>query len=275
MTRLPRPLVLAALLALGPVPPVAVAFAQPGTRLDPVQLTTLDGGHSGLLSATVRLNVLVFFRTGQDRSQEALRQAAACEKALAGKSVRWAGVVSATAAPAEVKATLAAAGTQLPVYLDEGDWLYDKLEIRLHPAIVILDGKGVVQATEPYRQLDLCDVLQARIRFLLGEIDQAAMARALDPEASKLPSQEDATAKAMRDVNMARRLIQFGQLEAAVKQAQKALEMAPVPAAFTVLGTAYAKLGRCNEAGRMLDQAQKATPDDRDIPAARALCAGK
>jgi len=38
------------------------------------------------------------------------------------------------------------------------------------------------------------------------------------------------------------------------------------------MGLAYAKLGKCAEAGKALDQAQKMAPDSPEIPAARAIC---
>jgi tetratricopeptide (TPR) repeat protein len=267
-------LLLAGVVAAAFLPPSAVAFAEPGTKIEPLQLGLVGGGKAALLGGGSKVNVIVFFRTDQDRSQDALKQVASCERALTGKGVHWVGIVSSSAPPAEVKAVATTAGIGMPVLVDEGDLLYEKLEIRLHPAIVIADAKGVVQATEPYRQLDLADVLQARIRLALGEIDQAAMERALDPEVSRLPG-DDPAKKAMRDVNLARRFIELGQFVAAVKQAQRALEQAPVPAAFGVLAVAYAHQGRCPDARKMLDQAQKVIPDSPDLGAARALCPGK
>jgi tetratricopeptide (TPR) repeat protein len=264
----------ALLTAYGPTPPAAAAFAEVGTRIEAVELPSLSGGKAPLLSPAAKANVVVFFRADQDRSLDALRQLAGCEKELS-KGVHWAAVVSGSASPADAKAAAASAGIRMPVLVDEGDKLYDKLSIRMYPAIAITDGKGVVRATEPYRQLDFADAVRAQVRFVLGEIDAGARDRALDPEASRLPGQDDPTKKAMRDVNMARRLVEFGQYEAAIKQAQKALEQAPVPAAFPVLGMAYAKLGRCAEAAKVLDQAQKLAPDSPEIAAARAACAGK
>jgi tetratricopeptide (TPR) repeat protein len=269
-----RAVVLLTAVAVCSIPPGAAAFAEVGTQIDPVDLPALAGGKAPLLSKTVRANVLVFFRADQERSLDALRQLAACEKELT-KGVRWVAIVSGSTAPADAKAATSSAGVRMPVLLDEGDKLYDKLGIRVFPAVAITDGKGVMQAMEPYRQLDFADAVKAKVRFVLGEIDQSALDRALDPEASRLPGQEDPAKKAMRDVNMARRLVELGQYEAAVKQAQKALEQAPVPAAFPVLGMAYAKLGRCAEAARVLDQAQKLAPESADVAAARALCAGK
>jgi tetratricopeptide (TPR) repeat protein len=263
----------AALVAVGPVPPSAVAFAEVGTRVEPADLPAAGGGKAALLAPGARANVLVFFRADQERSLEALRLLADCERDL-GKAVHWAAVVSGSASAPDARAAAAAAGVQMPVLVDEGDRLYDRLEIRLFPAVVITDGKGALQAVEPYRQLDFADVVRARVRFVLGEIDRATLDRALEPPASRLPG-DDPVKKAMRDVNMARRLIDLGQYAAAAKQAQRALEVAPVPAAFPVLATAYARLGRCAESARALEQARKLGTDPKEIAAARALCAGR
>ena len=89
--------------------------------------------------------MIIFFRTDQDRSLDALRQAAACQKALEGKSVHWVGLVSGSASLPEVRKVAAAAGILFPVLVDEGDQLYERLQIRLHPAIAIANGKGVLQ----------------------------------------------------------------------------------------------------------------------------------
>lgn len=267
-----RALLLAA-VAAGPTPPAAVAFAKVGTRVEALELPAAAGGKAPLLSPAARANVLVFFRADQERSVDALRQLAGCEQEL-GAAVHWAAVVSGTANAAEAAGAAAAAGVRMPVLLDAGDRLYDALEVRLFPAVVIADGKGVLRAVEPYRQLEFAHAVKAQIRFVLGEIDRAALDRVLDPEASRMPG-DDPVKKAMRDVNMARRLVELGQYEAAVKQAQRALELAPVPAAFPVLATAYAKLGRCADSARALEQARKAAVDPKQLAATRALCAGR
>jgi len=267
---------LAAYAALGVLiatPPLAGAFAEVGGHLEPVELPVLTGGKAPLVAPS-KVNIFLFFRADQDRSIQAIRQLALLEKELGGKAVRFVLVASGSTAPADVKAALAQAGASLTVLLDPGDKLYDALQVRMHPVAGIVDRKGVLQAMEPYRQVEFGDVMRARIRFALGEIDRAALDAALDPAAAPMPG-DDPVAKAMRDVKMARKLIEFGQLEAAVKQAQKALEQAPVPEAFPLLSLAYARLGKCSDARRMLDQAQAALPDSKELPEARALCAGK
>jgi len=253
-------------------PPPAHARAEPGSPVENIELNTIAGGKAQLLSAKVKANIFVFFRTGQDRSLDALKQMALCEKQLAGKSVYWAAIVSGSEATADVQAVVQQTGIRMPVLIDVGDVLYDRLGIRLHPMVGITDGKFKLTAMEPYRQIDYCEIIQTRIKMLLGEADQAALDKVINPEKSPLPG-ADPMRKAMRDVNMARRLYEIGQYDEAVKFAQKALGVAPVPHAFTVMGEAYVKLGKCADANSAFEQATKLDPaESAAIAPAKAAC---
>ena len=251
---------------------VALARAEAGTPIQNVELRTLAGGKAMLLSPKAKANVFVFFRTGQERSVDALKQMATCEKDLAGKSVYWAAVVSSSEPTAEVQAMVKQAGIQMPVLIDEGDVLYDKLGIRLHPMVGIADAKLAVVAMEPYRQLEYCDVIKTRIKVLLGEATAADVEKVLNPGRSELPG-ADPMKKAQRDVNMARRLYEIGQYVDAVKFANRALEMAPVAHAWTIIGQAQVKLGNCPAAKKAFDQALKLDPfEAKTIAASRGSC---
>src|SRR5512140_1565407 len=101
-SHLTHPLTLLTLFAA--VPPLAMARAEPGTAIENVELKTLAGGREKLLSPKVKANVFVFFRTNQERSVDALKQMATCERELAGKPIHWAAVVSGSEPTAEVQA---------------------------------------------------------------------------------------------------------------------------------------------------------------------------
>jgi tetratricopeptide (TPR) repeat protein len=268
-TRFTVPLALAATLCA--VPPAAAARAEAGTQVDDVELRTLAGGRERLLSSRAKANVFVFFRSNQERSLETLRELAACEKELAGKPVHWVAVVSGSEPAPEVKAAVAASGIRMPVLVDEGDVLYDRLGIRLHPMIGIADAGRTLVALLPYRQIGTCDLVKARIRALLGEVDGAGVQRAAEPERSPLPG-SDPMKKAMRDVHMARRLLEIGKYPESVRFAQRALRLAPVSQAFTVMGKAYARQGKCAEAARAFEQALKLDPLDRDAAEGKGSC---
>src|SRR5512133_4302968 len=161
------------LVSLVLVSPVgARARAEPGTVIENVELKTLAGGKEKLLSNKVKANVFVFFRPNQERSLDALKQMATCEQELAGKSVHWVAIVSSSETAADVTPFVAQAGIKMPVLIDEGDVLYDRLGIRLHPMVGIVDAKFVVNSMEPYRQIDYCEIIKTRIRLLLGEVSQ-------------------------------------------------------------------------------------------------------
>ncbi|HEX9398888.1 MAG TPA: hypothetical protein VF912_02165 [Anaeromyxobacter sp.] len=269
-SRLTVPFALLTLVAA--FPPPAHARAEPGAVLQNVELRTLAGGKAPLLSAKAKANVFVFFRTGQDRSVDALKQMAVCEKELAGKAIYWAAVVSGSETAADVQALVQQTGIKMPVLIDEGDVLYDQLGIRLHPMVGIADGRFVLNAMEPYRQIEYCDVIKTRIKVLLGEATVAQLDKVINPDKSPLPG-ADPMRKAMRDVNMARRLYEIGQYNDAVKFASKALEVAPVAHAFTVMGLSYAKLGKCAEASKAFDEAGKLDRSELELAApAKETC---
>ncbi len=269
MSRLSIPFALLTFFAA--LPPPVIASAEAGTPVPNVELRTLAGGREKLLSPKVKANVFVFFRPNHERSLDALKQMAACQKELAGKPIHWVAVVSSSETPADVQAAVAESGIRMPVLFDENDALYDQLGVRLHPMVGIADAKFQIVAMEAYRQIEYCDIIRTQLKVLLGEATQAQLDKTLNPEASELPG-ADLMKKAMRDVNMARKLIEIGEYAEAVKFAQKGLMVAPVPEGFTQLGRAYAALGKCPDATRAFDQALKLNPGDAAAASGKAGC---
>ena len=162
----------------------------------------------------------------------------------------------------------------MPVLIDDGDFLYDKLGIRLHPMVGIVDAKFKLIAMEQYRQIEYCDVIKARIKVVLGEMTEAELAKIENPEKAAMPG-DDPMKKALRDVNMARRLFEIGQFQKAIERAQKALSIAPVAKGFSLQAVSMAKLNRCGEALPLADQALQLDASDAWAAEAKAACAGK
>ena len=241
MHRLTATLLLSAVVA---VAPRARAHAGTGTVVEDAELPTAAGGRARLLSPPARLTALVYFRAGQERSEEALAALAACEKALAGHPVRFVALVPGDTQPAVARALAARAGIRMPVLLDEGDAIYSRLSIRLAPVVFLVDGDARIVDFEQYREIDYREVVEARIRYHLGEIDAAALARVESPPRNSMPS-DDPRDVSTRDVNMGRKLLERRELARAAAAAQKALERAPSPAAFALLGDVAAARGSC------------------------------
>ncbi len=272
MLRLLQKFVLAA-LALVPFG-AAHAHAEVGTVVANVELRTAAGGKEKLLLPRMKATALVFVRTGQDRSLDALKAMSKCEQDLAGRPIRFVAVVSGETPPAEAAALAAGAGVRMSVLLDDGDALYEKLGVRNHPVIFLLDARYAIAAFEQYRQIDYCEVIKARLRFLLGELDQAAVDQILNPAVSTMPG-DDARDVSNRDVNLGRRQLKIKQFDKAIQSANKALEKAPSAAAFALLGDVLAAQGDCPKALKHYEQALKLDPAEKHAVAGQQACAGK
>jgi hypothetical protein len=209
-------------------PATATGHVETGTLVENADLETLAGGRQALLGKG-RVSVVVFFRPGQDRSGDTLRRLAGCESSLAGKPVHLVGVVSAEAPREEVRALVARSGVKSPILLDEGDRVYGRLELRQHPVVVVVDAGGTVHAVEPYQRLRYCEIVRARVGFLLGELDQAAVDRVLKPERAAFPS-EVGGASAARYVNLGDRERAKGACAPAIKAYDNALRRDPLNA---------------------------------------------
>ena len=272
MTTTARTVIATIALCLAPLG--AQAHAEAGTSIDNVELKTIAGGKERILSPRAKANLLVFFRTGQDRSTDALVQLATCEKLFAGKPVRWVGVVSSTEDPAAVRALVEKTGVVMPVVIDPDDALYGALGIRLHPMVAFADAKLKLPAIEMYRQIDYCEIIKGRIRLMLGEIDQAGFEAIVNPPKSTMPG-DDIRDVARRDVNLGRMLLKRKNYEKATAAANKALEKAPVAAAFALLGDVAAAQGDCKKAVKQYEQALKLDPAEKYALAGQQACAGK
>ncbi len=265
------------LLAAAAIWPLAsMAFAvDVGQVIDDEEMPTLDGGRATLFGKKAMVNVFIFFRPGQERSADTLRQMAACERDLAGKPVHWVAVVSDSEPPDDVRALVRASGVRMPVLVDRGDTLYARLGVHLHPVIGIADRDHRLAAFQPYERINYCDIVKARIRFLMKEITQAELDRVLDPAVATMPGDE-ARAVGMRDVKLGRRQMEMKLYDKAVLSGRKALEREPtLAAAHTLIGQALAASGKCAEALSEFDQALKLDPGDAAAGAGKRGCGGR
>ncbi len=216
------------------------------------KMPTLDGKAESFLGSA-KANVFVFFRTGQDHSEQALRQLAALEREFAGKPVRFVAVVSSDEPRDAARAMVRDAGVRMPVLLDEKDALYGEIGVVLHPSIGIADAQHRLAQYQPFRKLNLLDATRGRIQVVLGEMTEAQLAAVLDP-----PQNPVKVNRALARLNLARKLLQAGAVEAALQSARAAVAMEPEHAAnHAVLAEALARGGSCDEAAREAAEARK------------------
>ncbi len=259
--------VLAALTTLA----ARVEAVETGQVVAETTLETVDGGKAPLVDPGYGATAIVFFRTQQERSQETLRMMARCQPQLAGKPVRWVGVVPGDTPPAEAKASVVASGMNLPVLLDEGDAVYAWLAIRMHPGIAVVDRGRRVVAYEPYHQVDYCGIVVARIRRALGEISDVDVANAIAPPSSHLPG-DDPAGVAGRHLSFGRKLLAAKAYAQAHENARKAVAISPSPAGWCLEGEVFAAEGKCADAKKAFDAALALDPDDAAAATGKQDC---
>jgi hypothetical protein len=265
---IPLPLLAALLASASPARspgadrPVVAATALPG----------VDGGAEELQPKGAGASVLVFFRPDHERSLAMLSDVARCQERLAGKAVRWLGVVPDGTAAATAREDAARAGARLALAVDRGDAVYGALGLRMHPVVVVLEPGRRVSAVEPFHAVDGCDLLTIRVRRALGEATDAEVARAAAPERSDLPGDGDQTLVARRNLHLAEKLLAVRSHAKAHAQVRKALEVAPLADAWALEGEIFASEGRCADARRAAASAAAIEPANVRAAAVRARC---
>ncbi len=251
------------------IPSVSPAFRNVsiGASIQTRTMPTIDGRKEQLLGSA-KANVFVFFRAGQDHSVEALRQVADIERELAGKSVRWVGIVSSSEAREEILAVVRETGIRMPVLVDEADALYGELGVYLHPTIGIADERHRLAEYQPFRKINLRDLVRARVQLVLGEISEAQLAQVIDPPAAPIAS----GGRALARVKLARLLLSAGKVDEAIASLRAGLAIDPdLGEAHAALAEALARKGSCAEAEREQAAALRLAPAGAP-PAAPLAC---
>ncbi len=247
--------VLAGLLAAFP----AAAFRNVtnGAPISDRTMRTLDGKRAPLLQAD-KVNVIVFVRTGQDHSESALRQLAQLAREVEAKPVRFAAIVSDGEPPEEVRKLAEACGGRMPILVDDQDALYGELGVAMHPSTGIIAKDRRLVGFQPFRKVNFLDAMRGQVKLALGEIDEAALAKILDPGVSSAPAGGRARAR----LKLARTLLAAGSVDAAIENARAGIALEPeLGDAHLALAEALAKGGRCEDSVREVAAARRLAAD--------------
>ena len=265
-------MIAACMVCAGPTDAAAGANTPMGAVIDDVELVSVAGGKVSI-AGSATANVLVFFRPDQHDFAGTLNLLAACEKELAGKSIHWVGVVPARFSPGEAKAAADAAGMQMPVVIDAGDAVHIRFGVVMHPTVAVLDRQHRLMQLQPFTKLNFCEAVMARIRRVLGELDDAGLARALDPPVEQPSSR---TAAARRDLKLAEMLLKSGNMEKALEVAKTGAKNDPRSAAAQALiGRILAAEGDCRAATGAFDSSLLLDANEVQAQAGKKACAGK
>ena len=235
-----------------------------------VTLPTIDGGEAALLDPTKGASVFIFFRPGAEPSRRGLSDMGRCAEELAAYPVHWLGLVSDRYPLAEVKALVAEANFPGPVLIDQGNALYAKFGVRLHPVVGVTNRKGLLTAYQPFTQINFCARVKAQVLHTLGEISAGELEQQLRPRS--LDPRSD-IGVATRNLRMGERFIQLGNYEMALATAQRSLELVPdLAGGHGLAALALAHQEECAAAADHIAKALEQDPAEAKASAAREKC---
>jgi peroxiredoxin len=250
----------------------AGAHTPMGSVIDNVQLKT-PGGEKVSLMTDAQVNVVIFFRPDQAHSVESLKLLAGCEKDLAGKKIRWVAVMPDRFPPEEGTEAATKSGIKMPVLIDDEDAVYTTFGVAQLPTVAILDKARTLVQFQPFVKLNFCEKVLARIRRVLGEIDDAGLEKLLNPPPETASGE---TSVARRDIKLAEALLKGGNFDKAMEAAKKGAEKDPKSAAAqAMIGRILAATGDCSSATSAFDEALKLDPGDVKAQEGKKACAGK
>jgi tetratricopeptide (TPR) repeat protein len=215
--------------------------------------------------------LFLLFRPGQKHTLEGLTAVASLQPEFEPRGVRFVAVTTDRYPASAATEALAAAGARMPILVDNGEEFFASLGVRVTPTVGLVDARHRLAAWEPYRRIQFRDILAARLKFMLGDIGEKELEKAIAPDDA---SEGDDAIVARRYLNLGRLLLKSGDLEKARHSARRALEKNPK------LAAAHALLGQIALADKDCDEAQKAfgaalalDPSDGEASAGRERCA--
>jgi tetratricopeptide (TPR) repeat protein len=245
--------------------------AKIGAELPNAQLQSLGKKRSSVLSPEAKVNVFVFFRPNQEYSETALAVLGEVCKALKGRSVRCVAIVSDYYPKKTVKKTIRSTGWKSSnTLIDKEDLYYSKLGVSLHPTVGVTDSSFVLLAYETFTKANFYQLMEARIKYALGDINKEQLQYALDPPAMEKMDQKS---RAQLNVNYAKKLFEMGKLNRAIEQAQHALSQDDqVADAYGLIGLIYAKQKKCGKAQPELEKALSLDKNNHLAQKGKKIC---
>jgi peroxiredoxin len=238
--------------------------------IENVTLPTIDGDQASLLDHEKGANVFIFFRTGAEPSLRGIKDMSRCAEELAEFPIHWVGLVSDLQPVEEVRAMVDESGFKGPILIDQGNTLYGKFGVRLHPVVGVAAGNGLLTAYQAFTQVNFCARVKAYVLHTLGEIDTEELDRRLNPQ-SVNPRGNASTAS--RNLRMGERFLAAGNPEQALASAQRSLELVPgLPEAHGLAALALAHQEQCEAAAEHIAKALLGNTQEPKALEARQKC---
>ena len=254
-----------------PHPAHAVRNLKVGDPLPSFFLPRADGT-AGLYESKQLLGqpaVIIFWRPNHELSLTALRDLQEIAQQVGLSKFKLLAVDAKLSTHQDVQAALAGQNISFPVALDPQRTLYEEVGLIVCPTTLLFDAKGRLQFVVASHTRQFRQMIQARLRFLVGEIDEQTMNEQIKPA---LHGIEPDMAAAWRMYNLGVRLQAEGKMDEAASIFEKTIEQHPSLAeAHCALGFLRFAAADPNRAAERFQAAIKHNPSLPQAQLGRAM----
>jgi tetratricopeptide (TPR) repeat protein len=201
---------------------------------------------------------VIFWRPDHRFSMDALRDMEAVAQDIGLDKFKVLAVDAKLSTVQDVRRTLADETISFPVVLDPQRTLYEKVGLIVCPTTLLFDAKGILRFVVASHAGQFRQVIKARLRFLLGEIDEQTMNERIKPV---IPHIQPDVASAWRMYNLGVQLQTEGKIDEATSIFEKTIAEHPSLAeALCALGFLKFKAGELDGAAERFQAALKHNP---------------
>jgi cytochrome c biogenesis protein CcmG/thiol:disulfide interchange protein DsbE len=252
------------ILLFSPVHHVHALHLPVGGTAPDFTLKSIDGEPVSLSAYKGKIVVLVYWKTGQDRSIAALEDSEVFLKEFKEKDVQFIGLIAGTENAGEVHRTVEEHEIHFPVLVDPGRQVYGTYGLRVYPSTIIIDREGKIARDIPGHAIVYNTILEGSLRHMLGEIDDTEFQELLslrkEVKAKSTPQRD-----AERYYNFALKFTEAGLINHAITSAESSIESKPdEPGSHILLGFLFLKIKETELALKEFQTALELEPRSHD-----------
>jgi tetratricopeptide (TPR) repeat protein len=209
-----------------------------------------------------KIVVIIYWRTGQDRSTMAIKDVQDILLRYKDKELQVLGLIADDENQEAVQQILIDNAIDFPVLIDPDRQVYGAYGIRVSPMTVIIDKGGKLAYDLPGHSLTYKSVLEGHVRYVLGEIDEKEMQEMVSPHNLRI---EESVLQAHRQYELAMKFAEIRFFDQSMEAANKSIEaernFAP---SHTLLGFLYLEGNEINKAYKEFEIALELDPGSND-----------
>ena len=200
-----------------------------------------------------RPTAIVFWRPNHKFSLEVLRDIQSIAQNIEPSKFAILVVDTERSTRKDLETALAGEKVSVPILLDPDRMLYAKVGVVVSPTTLLFDAKGKLRFIVAGHPQLFPQIVETRLRFLLGDIDEEAMAEQIKPTIIEMKSD---WISAWRTYNLGKQLQMEGARDEAASVYKRAIAQYPaITEAHCALGFLELEAGNLKTAARHFDNA--------------------